>query len=58
MGLIMKKELFLSSSEEKGKEDATSQLNLLQGETKNGINLKRIWYQPFTSSFVKNVSSL
>ena len=38
MGLIMKKKLFFSTSEEKGKEDATSQLNLLQGETKNGIS--------------------
>ena len=51
-GPIIKKNLFLSPSNQKGKEDATSQHNLYKAKKKNGINLKRIWYQPYTSSFV------
>ena len=39
--LIIKKNLFLSPFQEKGKEDATSQVNLFKAKKKNGINLKR-----------------
>ena len=55
MGLITKKDwlwkrnLFLSPSKEKRKEDATSQVNLCNKAEKKGINLKRISYQPYTS---------
>ena len=42
---------FLSPYNEKGKGDATSQVNLYKAK-KNVINLKRIWYQPYTFSFV------
>ena len=34
---------------EKGKEDARSQANLYKTKKKNGINLKRIWYQPYSA---------
>ena len=52
MGLIIKRNLFLSPSKEKGKEDATPQVNSIQSEKKNGINLKRTWYQSYISLFV------
>ena len=42
---------FLAPYNEKGKGDATSQVNLYKAK-KNVINLKRIWYQPYTFSFV------
>ena len=64
MDWLLKRNLFLSPSKEKGKEDATSQVNLYKVKKKNGINLKRVWYSPYTSFFVriqfsfKNVSSL
>ena len=53
-GLIVKKEPFsLAPAKEKGKEDATShQVNLYKAKKKNRINQERIWYQPYTSSFV------
>ena len=56
-----KRSLFLSTPKDKGT-DVRSQANLYKGK-KNGINLKRIWYQPsfdcqlLQISF-KNVSSL
>ena len=40
-GLIIKRNLFLSPFKEKGKEDATSQVNLYKAKKKLGINLKR-----------------
>ena len=40
--IIKKKNLFLSPFQEKGKQDATSQVNLYKAKKKkNGINLKR-----------------
>ena len=42
---------FLAPYNEKGKGDTTSQVNLYKAK-KNVINLKRIWYQPYTFSFV------
>ena len=46
-----KRNLFLAPSKEKGKEDASSQVNLYKAK-KSRINLKRIWYQPYTFSIV------
>ena len=44
-GLIIKRNLFLLPSREKGMEEAKSQVNLYKAKKKNGINLKMIWFQ-------------
>ena len=51
-GLIIKKKPFsLLLKKKEGGRYISGQF--IQGEKKNGINLKMIWYQPYTSSFVK-----
>ena len=55
MGLIIKREPFLLLSKQKreGGRHISGQFMLkAKKKKKNGINLKRIWYQPYTSSFV------
>ena len=42
-GLIIKRNLFLLPSREKGMEDVRSQVNLDKAKKKNGINLKMIF---------------
>ena len=45
-GLIIKRNLFLLPSRDKGMEDAMQiSGQFVQGEKKNGINLKMIWFQ-------------
>ena len=50
--IITERNLIFSRLIIKGKGDATSQVNLYKAKKKNVINLKRIWYQPYTFSFV------
>ena len=42
--LIIKKNLFLSPFQEKGKEDATSQVNLYKAKKKKWNKSEKVWY--------------
>ena len=47
-----RRNLFLSPSKRKSEGGHQTSGQFTQVENKNGINLKEIWYQPYTSSFV------
>ena len=50
-GLMIKRNLFLSPSKERDKEGARSWVSLYETRKKKDLS-ERIWYQPYTSSFV------